>query len=234
MDDRPMVGPPGGATVEGSMRSRVLNWALAVLAVLVTWSIVDLTTPRAQPATPPVSVPFAFDFDPAFPHSDRVWMLAAVGRARPEALTLIGEVAGRTTILPYYDGNTWWSGYATRYTPKRYSVRLNLTRLDGAQQGLRDATVLHELGHVVGMALVTGPLFTQLLAGIPGGGECLPAPGGGCLKPGEKFADTFAKWALRGSLPGTESYGVPMPSSLDDWGAPLGELAAQLNAQRTS
>ena len=45
-------------------------------------------------------------------------------------------------------------------------------------------------------------------------------------------ADTFAKWALRGriSLAGS-GYGIPAPASIEDWGRPLGLLAAQLNAR---
>ena len=48
----------------------------------------------------------------------------------------------------------------------------------------------------------------------------------------QRFADTFAKWALRGriSLAGS-GYGIPAPASIEDSGAPLGLLAAQLNAR---
>jgi hypothetical protein len=48
----------------------------------------------------------------------------------------------------------------------------------------------------------------------------------------ERFADTFAKWALGGriSLAGS-GYGIPAPASIEDWGAPLGLLAAQLNTR---
>ena len=50
---------------------------------------------------------------------------------------------------------------------------------------------------------------------------------GGCTALEERFADTFAKWALRGavSLAGS-GYGIPAPR-LDEWGAPLAVLAAQ-------
>ena len=45
----------------------------------------------------------------------------------------------------------------------------------------------------------------------------------------ERFADTFAKWALRGelSLAGA-GYGLPAPASLEEWGAPLAKLAVDL------
>jgi hypothetical protein len=46
----------------------------------------------------------------------------------------------------------------------------------------------------------------------------------------EKFADTFAKWALRGDFPESAGYGVATPASLEEWGAPLASVAAQLDA----
>ena len=57
-------------------------------------------------------------------------------------------------------------------------------------------------------------------------------PTGACTAVEERFADTFAKWALRGriSLAGS-GYGIPAPASIEDWGPPLGLLAAQLSAR---
>jgi hypothetical protein len=56
-----------------------------------------------------------------------------------------------------------------------------------------------------------------------------------CTAVEERFAETFAKWALSGrvSIAG-DGYGIPTPASLEDWGAPLGLLAAKLtvNARR--
>jgi hypothetical protein len=81
--------------------------------------------------------------------------------------------------------------------------------------------VLHELGHVVDYALVAPELGRQLDAAIP------PDP----AVVEERFADTFAKWALRGSVSiAGAGYRIPTPSSLEDWGAPLGALAATLPA----
>ena len=53
---------------------------------------------------------------------------------------------------------------------------------------------------------------------------------GACTDVAERFADTFAKWALRGrfSLAGS-GYGIPTPPSLEDWGLPLGRLALELD-----
>ena len=39
----------------------------------------------------------------------------------------------------------------------------------------------------------------------------------------ERFADTFAKWALNGAVSAVGAgYGIAMPASLEDWGTPLG------------
>ena len=50
-----------------------------------------------------------------------------------------------------------------------------------------------------------------------------------CATPQERFADTFAKWALRGavSIAGA-GYSLPAPASLEDWGAPLARLAISI------
>jgi hypothetical protein len=95
--------------------------------------------------------------------------------------------------------------------------------------------VLHELGHVIDFQLVSDELVEELDASIPRVGSCGDSellPTGACTATDERFADTFAKWALRGrvSLAGS-GYGIPAPASIEDWGAPLGLLAAQLNAR---
>ena len=99
----------------------------------------------------------------------------------------------------------------------------------------RDVVVLHELGHVVDFQLVDDELVQQLDRTIPRVGSCGDSqllPTGACTAVEERFADTFAKWALRGriSLAGS-GYGIPAPASIEDWGAPLGLLAAQLSAR---
>ena len=54
---------------------------------------------------------------------------------------------------------------------------------------------------------------------------------GSCAEPAERFADTFAKWALRGSVSVVGAgYQVPNPPSLEDWGAPLAALSIELAA----
>ena len=64
---------------------------------------------------------------------------------------------------------------------------------------------------------------------IPRGGACGAAID--CDRAEERFADTFAKWALRGAVSAAGAgYGVPNPPSLEDWGAPLAQLAFSLPA----
>jgi hypothetical protein len=85
---------------------------------------------------------------------------------------------------------------------------------------------------VIDFELLDEPLRQQLDSAIPASRECNgPSDGlGGCTAVEERFADTFAKWALRGrfSIAGS-GYGIPTPPSLEDWGMPLGRLAFQLD-----
>ena len=59
--------------------------------------------------------------------------------------------------------------------------------------------MLHELGHIIDFALVPDDLRDQLAGELPTTGVCLPERGD-CAAPEERFADTFAKWALRGDV----------------------------------
>ena len=90
----------------------------------------------------------------------------------------------------------------------------------------RNVVVLHEFGHVIDFAVTPPELRDELAASLPPVGSCVQATHGDCTEPQERFADTFAKWALRGavSLAGA-GYGVASPASLEDWGAPLAKLA---------
>jgi hypothetical protein len=114
--------------------------------------------------------------------------------------------------------------------PESNDIVLNIAFLDGKRVADRETTVLHELGHIVDFALVPDDRMRALAAQIPSGGGCITAERGDCTVPEERFADTFAKWALRGAVSGVGAgYGVMSPSSLEDWGAPLGLIAAQLS-----
>jgi hypothetical protein len=170
---------------------------------------------------------FAPDVTPA----DRAWILRAIERARPEAQRLISEIDGLVEVrtdLPRGDA----IGLA-RMTLDEAVVSFDVRSLNGDRAIDRDVVVLHELGHVIDFQLVSDDLVRELDRGIPRGGACQATalPTGACTSIEERFADTFAKWALRGriSLAGS-GYGIPAPASIEDWGAPLGLLAAQLNA----
>jgi hypothetical protein len=172
-------------------------------------------------------------FAPAVAPDDRAWIEAAIRSARPEAQRLIAEIDGLVEIrtdLP--------RGVAiglAEITPDRAVVNFDLRSLNYDRALDRNVVVLHELGHVVDYHLVSDELVQELDRGIPRAGVCpatSPLPTGACSAVEERFADTFAKWALRGriSLAGS-GYGIRAPASIEDWGAPLGLLAARLSAR---
>jgi len=170
---------------------------------------------------------------------DRAWIRSAIASARPEAQRLIAEVDGlvdvRTTLNApgtiHLGGDTSQAIGLTVATGGRATIDLDVRMLNGERAIDRNMVVLHELGHVVDYLLVDDTLVAELDAGIPLAGECRSSTqvSGECTAVPERFADTFAKWALRGrfSLAGS-GYGIPTPPSLEDWGRPLGRLALQL------
>jgi hypothetical protein len=169
---------------------------------------------------------------------DRAWILATIAAARPEAQRLIAEVDGlvelRTDLhspSATYPGADQAIGL-TQFPGHGAVVALDAGLLDGERAIDRPMVLLHELGHVIDYYLVDDELLGQLDAGIPPAGPCTAALAdyGPCTAIEERFADTFAKWALRGrfSLAGS-GYGIPTPPSLEDWGAPLGRLALSLD-----
>jgi hypothetical protein len=169
-------------------------------------------------------------FAPAVSPADRAWILAAIAASRPEAQQLIGEIDGLVEIrTDLAAGNA--IGLA-EMSAGRAVVSLDVQALNGDRAIDRNVAVLHELGHVIDYLLVSDELIKQLDAGIPTVGTCASwsaEPTGACTAVEERFADTFAKWALGGrvSLAGS-GYGIPLPASIEDWGQPLGLLAAQL------
>ena len=164
-------------------------------------------------------------FAPAVPAADQAWVRDAIASARPEAQQLIGAVDGLVTINAIAEPNAPFVGLAKSGTDE---VVLNVAYLDGERKQDRRQTVLHELGHIVDFELVPDEQMLQLAAAIPSSGGCVTAERGDCTAPEERFADTFAKWALRGAVSGVGAgYGVSSPVSLEQWGAPLAVLAAQ-------
>jgi hypothetical protein len=170
-------------------------------------------------------------FAPGVTPADQAWILAAVATARPEAQRLIAEVDGLVEVRT--DLHMDPAIGLAHVGPDGLSVNFDATHLNGDRALDRNVVVLHELGHIVDYLLVDDDLVAQLDAGIPSAGQCQSAiqDYGACTAVPERFADTFAKWALRGrfSLAGS-GYGIPTPPSLEDWGRPLGRLALQLDS----
>jgi Putative cyclase len=186
---------------------------------------------RAVAAPPPRTTPTWAGVAPA----EQAWVRASIAAARPEAATLIRHAIGRVTFRTAYEPRAAWVGLTIVHGDD-YTVLLNLSYLNSRRGvGMRNDTVLHELGHVVDFAEVPDDLVDRLAAEVPVSGTCLTPDTGDCTSPRERFADTFAKWALRGAVSVTGAgYSIPMPASLEDWGAPLGTLAAQLQAASSS
>jgi hypothetical protein len=171
-----------------------------------------------------------FSFDPSVTPDDRQWILEAVDKARPEARQLIDDVDGMVTISMFSDASGGAVGTAQEVAPGRFAVRFNRAYLDGERKSDRDVTVVHELGHVVDFALMSPELRNDLAAQLPSSGACFTADTGDCTAPEERFADTFAKWALRGAVSAYGAgYSTLPPASLENWGAPLATLAIQVD-----
>jgi hypothetical protein len=165
-------------------------------------------------------------FDPSVAQGDRAAVMAAVAAARPEARALVDLVDG---LVEVHVGSV--GGHAVGITEVEepgYRVDLDLG-LVSARYGERgiERVVLHELGHVVDHALLPDTLVALLDAGIPRGWGCDQGTTGACTDREERFAETFAKWALDDIGVNLDiGYKVPPPAlPLDAWGEPLAALA---------
>jgi hypothetical protein len=171
-----------------------------------------------------------FTYDASVDPASRAAIEGAIAEARPEARSLIDAVDGATVVkvgqppLPGALGSTQGVG-------DHYEVVLNLgeTQRDVGGRGVT-RLVLHELGHVVDHALVPRALARKLDGEIPAGAPCPEGtPLGSCAPREERFAETFAKWAMGNDLGANLyiGYAVPPPSvSFEAWAAPLSALAA--------
>jgi hypothetical protein len=169
----------------------------------------------------------AMTFGPAVAPRDQAWILAAVARARPEAARLVAEVDGLVQVGTFSAPGQVLG--VARSHERGFTVDLNVGMLNGERVRDRATVVLHELGHVIDFALIPSALNATLDAQIPHGGHCGAAID--CERPEERFADTFAKWALNGGVSELGAgYGIPVPASIEDWGTPLGRLAYTLPA----
>ncbi len=166
-------------------------------------------------------------YAPGVAPADREWIAAALARARPEAAALIAEVDGLIRIGTYADRGPTLG--VTQGHARGFTVDLNAGLLNGESARDRATVVLHELGHVIDFALVPAALNERLDGQVPRGGPCGAAVD--CDREEERFADTFAKWALRGAVSEVGAgYGIAMPASIEDWGAPLALMSYALPA----
>lgn len=215
------------------MRPREIR-LLVVLAAVVISAAILRTAPRpataAQGAGAQLPAPTAASrarglrFAGVAP-ADQAVVLAAVASAQPQARRLIGEVAGLATVRVGPAGPNA-SGF-TQSTASGYDVQLDLgpvSRVLGTKGVER--VVLHELGHVVRFAIVPPALLSQLDAGIPGGFGCGGGVEGACAPAEERFAETFAKWAMNDIGASIDiGYRIPPPGAgLDAWAVPLTRL----------
>jgi hypothetical protein len=161
------------------------------------------------------SLRFAPDVTP----ENQAWILAAISSARPEARRLIDEIDGLVEVRT--DLRHGQAIGMAEMSGDSGTVHLDAGLLNGERAVDRGAVVLHELGHIVDFVLVDDAVRQRMDAAIPRLGT--PAVE-------ERFAETFAKWALNGrvSIAG-DGYGIPNPPSLEDWGAPLSRLAIELD-----
>ena len=169
-----------------------------------------------------------FRFDPAVAPADRQAFLAAVASGRPEARRLIALVDGLVDVRIGPTGMAGAIGLTEGGEPGyRVTIDLDLVIRRYGPRGVQ-RTVLHELGHVVDHALVTDDVLAALDAGIPAGWGCEDGKLGACADRQERFAETFAKWALGDIGVNLDiGYKVPPPAApLDVWGEPLARLAA--------
>ena len=216
--------------------ARRVTVAVLCLAIVVVYGALFAAVQGAQAlhpavAQPPVPTPAppasyynGFHFANSVPIADRQWIVQAIAYARPEAIRLIKLIDGGTTVAPLPDGSNL--GLTWQLPSGRHRIRLALKRLDGGMRANRELVLLHELGHVIDDQLVPRSLRDRLAAEVPKSGVCQRDRVGDCAPPEEKFADTFAKWAYRGAVSYRygAGYHLPVPPSLEAWGAPLTRL----------
>jgi hypothetical protein len=211
-------------------RARIYLPALAIAGVLALAGIASSQGGERATTGPPISEQVRRDglrFDPAIAQADRQAVLAAIASAQPPARKLIDLVDGLVDVYVAPTGGQ--SVGLTESAGSRYRVTLDLGTV-AARYGKRGIArvVLHELGHVIDFALVPESLDRTLDSGIPAGLGCEQGLLGGCANREERFAETFAKWAL-GDIGVSLNIGYKVPPPrlpLEAWGAPLARLAA--------
>lgn len=204
----------------------VVGLLVAVLAVVRAGGSDAVPVVRTGPPALTADVRArSFTWDGVAP-GDRAAIQAAIARARPDAQRLIAATDGLVTLRVGGAGAN--AAGVTQTTASGYDVTLDLASVSRTlgQRGI-ERLVLHELGHVVDFQLVPPATDAVLDAGIPRGYGCEDGVGGSCAAPEERFAESFAKWALDDiGVNLSIGYKVPPPSApLSTWGAPLSALA---------
>jgi hypothetical protein len=210
--------------------------ALAVVALLLAAvpRVADLATAAELRADADSGRPLSdaarargLQVDAAVPADVRGWVQAAVERTRPEARRLIDVIDGQVTLRVHpSDGVA--AGFV-QPTAEGFVLSLDADGLRSFDDEIRDHVIVHELGHVVDLALVPAALNDELDRAVPRLGGCTgEVEDAGCAPAEERFADTFAKWALDDPvvLSGVMSVGyrVAPPANLALWGEPLARL----------
>jgi hypothetical protein len=226
------------------MQTRMLRAVAALLAAaLAGLALVIATDDRAvgdglSPETPRISGAergAGARYADSVPAADRAWIEAAIASARPEAQRLIAEVDGLVEYQVHRGDPLGVTRSSISPAGASFVISFDVAALDGQRRQDRAVTVLHEFGHAVDLALVPPRTDDALEAAIPRTGACGSYGGaltGSCAEPPERFADTFAKWALRGNVSAVGAgYDVANPPSLEDWGAPLSALSIELAAR---
>src|SRR5918994_7565117 len=226
----------------GLMRSRLLQTLAAIAAVAIVAPLLKLggdaqVGARSSDGTVRISAEdraAKARFAPDVHAEDRAWIEAAVATARPEAQRLIAEVDGLVEYQVHYGDPFAVTRSDVGPRGASFVLSFDVGSLNRTRRRDRNGAVLHEYGHAIDIARIPPRTNAALEAGIPRTGSCANWGGaltGACAEPAERFADTFAKWALRGhfSVVGA-GYAVATPPSLEDWGAPLGALSNSLPA----
>ena len=203
--------------------------ALPLLAACAAVALHRLRRATSSASIPPVRAA-TFTFDATVTPRDRKWILAAIDKVRPEARQLIDDVDGMITIGTFVEPGGDAVGLAQEVAPNAYRVTFNLAYLDGDRKADRDSDRRARARARDRLRARVRPSCAIELAGeLPSSGACFTAESGDCTSPTERFADTFAKWALRGAVSAIGAgYSVLPPASLEDWGAPLSTLAIEI------
>lgn len=176
----------------------------------------------AEVATAPMPAAVAarsFRFEPAVSAAQRRAFVAAVRADSTAAQALLGVLDGFTTIglLP---ADSPYGGLATEAGDGRFLVQILPSVLSGPAAD-RDFVINHELGHVVRFAAIGGRDLEAIDALVTAGSRCVAydaatpdaAPADGCADAEERFATTFARWALKLRVPAGSGSDVPSPAS---------------------